>query len=279
MVKILTMVKDEDDIVKEWVLYHGSIFGFENLYIIDNFSTDKTYNILLELKKKYNIQIFRFNNYLLKGQYMTYLLNKFCKDHKFCFPIDIDEFIVYYNKNNNKINCDKNIILSYIRNILPNYSNGVYKMNYINPVLLNNYGYSNAPIQQIKGKYDDYKNLAKSFFHTKLFSGMIDHGNHYKTENYYKSNLCLVHYHYRNIEQIKKKIYNNIIGLNYSCNLENLKKIIKEKPSCPGNHHVNNFIKILENTFTLNVENEENLDESCIDLTPIIEKLKKLLFT
>ena len=245
MVKILTMVKDEDDIVKEWVLYHGSIFGFKNLYIIDNFSTDKTYNILLELKNKYNIQIFRFNNYLLKGQYMTYLLNKFCKDHKFCFPIDIDEFIVYYNKNNNKINCDKNIILSYIRNILPNYSNGVYKMNYINPVLLNNYGYSNAPIQQIKGKYDDYKNLAKSFFHTKLFSGMIDHGNHYKTENYYKSNLCL----------------------------------IKEKPSCPGNHHVNNFIKILENTFTLNVENEENLDESCIDLTPIIEKLKKLLFT
>ncbi len=48
---IATMVKDEDDIVKEWVEYHGKIFGFTNLYIVDNYSSDKTFTILQKLKK------------------------------------------------------------------------------------------------------------------------------------------------------------------------------------------------------------------------------------
>ena len=40
MTKIFTMVKGEVDIVNEWVLYHGSLFGFQNLYVIDNLSKD-----------------------------------------------------------------------------------------------------------------------------------------------------------------------------------------------------------------------------------------------
>ena len=47
--KIFTMVKGEVDIVKDWVMYHGNLFGFTNLYIIDNFSRDGTYEILLKL--------------------------------------------------------------------------------------------------------------------------------------------------------------------------------------------------------------------------------------
>ena len=31
---IATMVKNEDDIIREWIEYHGSIFGFENSNIL-----------------------------------------------------------------------------------------------------------------------------------------------------------------------------------------------------------------------------------------------------
>ena len=55
MVKIFTMVKGESDIVEDWVLYHGSIFGYKNIYVIDNYSRDGTYEILLKLKNTYNI--------------------------------------------------------------------------------------------------------------------------------------------------------------------------------------------------------------------------------
>ena len=47
MVKIIiaTIVKNEDDIVRQWIEYYGTIFGYDKLYIIDNLSTDNTYNI------------------------------------------------------------------------------------------------------------------------------------------------------------------------------------------------------------------------------------------
>ena len=42
-IKLFTMVKNEVDIVVDWVFYHGFIFGYSNLYIIDNYSEDGTY--------------------------------------------------------------------------------------------------------------------------------------------------------------------------------------------------------------------------------------------
>ena len=49
-VKIFTMVKDEEDIIEYWINYHGSIFGYRNLYIIDNMSTDGTYEKIMKYK-------------------------------------------------------------------------------------------------------------------------------------------------------------------------------------------------------------------------------------
>ena len=95
--KVFTMVKGENDIVEDWVLYHGHLFGFRNLYVIDNMSLDGTYESLLMLKKKYGINVTRLPNYKQKGFYMTSLLKTFCIN-ELAFPIDIDEFIVYYNK-------------------------------------------------------------------------------------------------------------------------------------------------------------------------------------
>jgi hypothetical protein len=48
MVKIFTMVKDESDIVRDWVIYHGCMFGWDSIFVIDNYSTDGTWEILNE---------------------------------------------------------------------------------------------------------------------------------------------------------------------------------------------------------------------------------------
>ena len=124
--KIFTMVKGEVDIVEDWVLYHGHLFGFRNLYVIDNMSLDGTYESLLMLKNKYGINVTRLPDYTKKGEYMTMLLRSF-GNNEIVFPIDIDEFIVYYDKKSNRIMCN-NEILNYIRSLpkLP-----IYKMNYI----------------------------------------------------------------------------------------------------------------------------------------------------
>jgi len=255
--KVFTMVKGEVDIVKDWVLYHGELFGYTNLFIIDNFSRDGTWELLLKLQEQYKINILRLPDYKKKGEYMTVLLRK-VGNGEIVFPIDIDEFIVYYNKSNNSIFCNKNLINRYI-NSLPRLP--FYKMNYINAKIFNPDGYDRAAVDIKYGKYVDYGGLAKTFFHSGLFKGVIDHGNHYLSEKYLLSDLCLVHFHQRNLEQIKKKAYNNVNGLGYEpFNLNALKNLQSRGTSVDGIHHINKQIDILEKRFKFDVDNKENND-------------------
>ena len=264
------MVKGEVDIVKDWVLYHGKIFGYNNLFIIDNYSFDGTWESLLKLREEYKINIIRLPNYKKKGEYMTFFLRAF-GNGEIVFPIDIDEFIVYFNKKNNTISCDKNVIIQYIRS-LPR--NPLYKMNYINSKTLQSNGYKRAVIEMEYGKYVDYGSHAKTFFNSRLFTGVIDHGNHYSTNNYILSDLCLVHFHQRNLDQIKKKVYNNVKGLGHApFNLTMLKNLQKNGTNTPGFHHVNKQISILENTFKLDINEREDTD---ISLKPLNEFINNL---
>lgn len=270
MVKIFTMVKGESDIVEDWVLYHGTIVGYQNIFIIDNFSFDGTFEILLNLQKKYNINLIQLPDYKKKGQYMTFLLKKYGKND-IVFPIDIDEFIVYYDKPSNLINCDKSLILNYISS-LPEFP--VFKMNYIQSKILEKNGYNKATIESSYGKYDNCGSFAKTFFNSKLFKGEIDHGNHYNTNNYILTKLCLLHFHTRNLEQIKKKVYNNVKGLGYNpFDYNSLKKQLIINSNCEGFHHVIKQIKILENNFNIDVE-EKNIGD--VDLIPFNNYVKSL---
>lgn len=271
MVKIFTMVKGEVDIVKDWVLYHGAIFGYKNLYVIDNMSRDGTYETLMNLKNKYGINIFRAADYKKKGDYMTYFIKTYCK-HEYAFPIDIDEFIVYYDKNNNTISCDNETIYNYIKQ-LP--VSNAYKMNYIFSKNLANSGYKRAAIETEFGSYIDYGSHAKTFFHSKLFKGKIDHGNHYQTNDYYMTNFCLIHYHCRNLEQMKKKIYNNVVGLGYPpFDLNKLNQILKQNSTIEGNHHIKNQIQVLKNNYNIQLG---TLLKTDISLKPVSDKILSII--
>jgi hypothetical protein len=256
------MVKDESDIIKDWIIYHGSMFGFNNLFIIDNYSTDGTYEIINEFQSLH-VNIFRLPDYQKKGIYMKGLIDSHCKEsNDIAFPIDIDEFIVLFENNN--ISIEKNKILDYMNN-LPNEI--MYKANYITSLITKKGGYDR--ITEIeRGAYEDYKNNAKSFFKPSIYSGQIDHGNHIYVNSYYLTNICLVHYHFRNMEQIKKKILNNIIGLGYTNNLTDLEKL---SSNCMGFHHVKSQIKVLKNEYELPFyQNTDN----CILLKPLQERIK-----
>lgn len=267
MVKIFTMVKGEIDVVKDWVVYHGKLFGFENLHVIDNYSKDGTFEVLQSLKVQYNINIYRLPDYKKKGEYMTYLMKRYGVN-QIAFPIDIDEFIVYFDEKKNAISVDAGVINEYVNNlpVLP-----VFSMNYIIPKITEVGGFSRAVKQSKYGKYTDYESFAKKFFNTTVFHGSMDHGNHYQTHEYKLSNLCLIHYHCRNLEQMKKKIYNNIVGLGYPpFDVNRLKMLLKQNPNCAGNHHIKYQINVLAKKFTISYDTIEPGD---IDISEISEKL------
>jgi hypothetical protein len=271
MVKIYTIVKDEIDIVKDWIVYHGCTFGWHNLYIIDNLSTDGTWEAINEFRDL-GIHLYRESDYSKKGFYMGKLIREFsCNPNDpIAFPIDIDEFIVYYDHRTKTIDLNKKMIQDYIQH-LP--ESRVYKANYIVPYISKKEGYHRAPAEADYGYYYDLGNRAKSFIHTKYFRGEIDHGNHIECDDYLSTNIHLIHYHHRNVQQYKKKIKNNLLGLGYPIDLSFLKNLLATNRMCQGNHHVSNAISILENTFEFPYDKNEINIHDAISLTPLKKKI------
>jgi hypothetical protein len=275
MVKIYTIVKDEVDIIKDWLTYHGSMFGWNNIYVIDNYSTDGTYEVLQEFKQL-GISVFREQDYRKKGEYMTNLIRKYSSgDDKLAFPIDIDEFIVFYDKNfsPNKVLIDKTLINNYL-NTLP--FSKVYKANYLSPIL-NVKDCSRVTTELDYSRYCDMGDLAKSFFNTKYFTGELDHGNHLNCRDYHLTKIVLVHYHCRNLEQIKKKIVNNVKGLGYDLDKKNLINCLKNNSTCAGNHHIKSLLEIYENKFIMPYEFDIEETKN-ISITPLKNRIKEGFF-
>jgi hypothetical protein len=274
-IKIFTMVKDEVDIIEYWIKYHGTLFGYENLYIVDNMSTDGTYETI-EFYKNHGVHLFKEEDYKQKGEIMTRLINSI-DNYDIAFPIDIDEFIVYYNEDNNKINPKRSV--KYLHNLIKIdyfHKNTIFKANYIQTLIdddTEGYGYKNAIIEMKYGVYQDYKGQAKTFLNKKNWNGVLDHGNHYPSENYTKTNICLVHYHCRNIDQMRKKIENNVQGLGYPIDNLDYLKALPER--CSGFHHVKHMICILENNFKIPIC-KGSIETGCICLQPIIDFVKEL---
>jgi len=241
------MVKDEIDVIEDWIIYHGCLFGWNSIFVIDNYSSDGTWEKLNEFKDL--IKIFREPDYSRKGDYMRNLINTYCFEGEIAFPIDIDEFVVYYDIDSNNVWVDKDLINDYLNNHLPQCT--LYKANYILPSINNGVGYDKATYEINNGFYLDMGSHAKTFFNTRYYKGNIDHGNHICSNDYHLTKICLVHYHCRNIEQMKKKILNNITGLGYHNDLNYLKNLINTNPNCAGNHHVKYQISILEGTYSL----------------------------
>ncbi len=268
MVKIFTMVKDEVDVIRDWIIYHGCMFGWQNIHIIDNYSTDGTYEAISEFKDL--IHIFREPDYKKKGEYMKNLINIYSYGGDcIAFPIDIDEFIIYYDRNDGVVSVDKHLINSYMHT-LPEAK--IYKCNYINPILTNKYGHSRAQAEIDYGYYDNRGDHAKSFIDVRYYHGDIDHGNHFSTNDYYLTNIALVHFHDRNIEQVKKKNINNLLGLGYNLDIGSLYQFIIDNPECTGHHHISKQISIQENRYEFSYNSNPDLNNT-VCITPLKKKI------
>lgn len=273
-VKVFTMVKNEEDIIEYWINYHGSMFGYRNLHIIDNYSNDGTYEKILKYKK-IGVKIYREKHYKKKGDLIESLI-KSEKNYDIAIPLDIDEFITHYDKTNNILNPSHT--KEYIEHHLDLDKNTIFKCNYIQTVITDNEcGYNNALLECNYGRYDDYGKLAKTFFNVKKWDGKLDHGNHYCCDDYKLCDLVLVHYHCRNLSQMKKKIITNIRGLGYPENIEELQKIIDSNKNVEGSHHIGHMIKILSNKFTIPICNSETCEnKSHVQLSSLINYFLKL---
>jgi len=97
IIKVFVFTKNEYDMIEDFIKFYGGLFGYENVVVIDNRSTDER---VLEVYKKY--MPLGLTNLYTEGRnmqnhsaIMTEYMKSF-KDHcDFVIPLDTDEFMFF----------------------------------------------------------------------------------------------------------------------------------------------------------------------------------------
>ncbi|PPQ37828.1 Glycosyl transferase family 2 [Rhodoblastus acidophilus] len=98
-VAVLMIQKDEADLLEPWILHHGEIFGYDNLYVWDNGSSDPRLAETIELWSDRGVRFFdgarRPERYRDKGRLFADQIRNLERfgHYDFFLPLDCDEFI------------------------------------------------------------------------------------------------------------------------------------------------------------------------------------------
>ena len=95
MLKIFLMTKNEELLIEDWIKYHGFLFGFENIHIIDGSNSQRVFDIYGKYEPK-GLNIHYSNANLNE---VTDVINDLMHKHKgennFLIKMDTDEFLAY----------------------------------------------------------------------------------------------------------------------------------------------------------------------------------------
>jgi len=97
--KIFTVTKNETDLIEDFIIYHGNVFGFKNIIIIDNMSTCPIVKDVYTRYIKHGIIVVSETSYEgnSQGNAFTRHMLKYKKACKFLIGLDTDEFFMIDN--------------------------------------------------------------------------------------------------------------------------------------------------------------------------------------
>lgn len=105
----LMMQKNEGELLRAWVLYHSRLFGAENLFILDNYSTDLATIAALDLAENMGANVKRdIDNFQRKGIYFSDMIASMSNMYDVFFPLDCDEFVCVLK--NDRVSSDRDEI-------------------------------------------------------------------------------------------------------------------------------------------------------------------------
>lgn len=257
MVKIFTVTKNEYDLIQDFIYFYGTLFGYENLIIIDTGSEDTSVlDYYDKIKKEKNVNIIFENGYegSKQGDYFTkyMLIEKSKKSCEFLLGLDTDNFLILSNGQN--INRDEYLkyfkSLSYDQNkflIHNTYDSVVNKTDcsYIN----NKYNYPASNCKYFTKGRSVYINFYRcdNFIKT-------SNGNHLGTtepdQTPLMTEFTCIHYNYTGIKRYQERCINIVVNYKYIClmqnqnyenakiNYKNMCNLIKNKNYGNGIHRV-----------------------------------------
>jgi len=276
LVKVFTHTKDEYDLIEDFITYYGHIFGYENIIIIDNNSTNE---IVLKVYEKYlkkGITIYYEDSYEnnSQGENFTKYMLKYKNECEFLLGLDTDEFIFSVEDVKNNKPFDKNNIINIFKSYNKNDTLFVFE-SYLNSCV------DNTNINYINNKFErPAKNiiyfqescpstyliinnprcLDKKFSRSEAFL-KTENGNHFihvNYGNYNTSKLGLFHFHNTGNKRQYERAKSIMEGYKYlSTNLDIETQIdtilINKKNWVCGCHRVNQYHLFLLRKFIVSL--------------------------
>ena len=202
IVKLVLMTKNEKYLIKHWVKYHGDIFGYENLHLIDD-SDDPEILQYYQYLMKIGVHIYRNNTDMTNLEdYINFVFNEIKGACDFLIKLDTDEFIGHYNVETNKVSICKHMIRN-IFNSIP-IDGHKYKCSFtMNSLPLE----GNDDPLSITNFSQPWRTTFKSFFHSNSFL-RCDLGSHSglvlppcDSNLFIETNLIIIHYHHQRCER------------------------------------------------------------------------------
>jgi len=241
LVKVFCLSYNERDILEDFIVYHGNLFGYENIVMIDHSSTDEKVKSIYQQYATKGVTVI-YETDTDRGKHHIYLTNAMSqyKDKcEFMLPLDTDEFFFVVGRRPDRI--ERQDILDFFAGLPRNV--GVFKLknffwSYADPTTPDyQNGFHTSPIRNITTfkqvqTDDDFKNIKelpymKAFFKASSFINIV-HGNHdgqttLNTEQFI-GNCGFFHFHNTGIttklEKAKKQMERiNFIHENDSVNV------------------------------------------------------------
>jgi hypothetical protein len=103
VVKLMLMTKDEGSLLKLWIVYHGELLGYENLYILDGSIEPNTTSFLADTARdQWGVNvIFTPSKFNELEQDLNFVGGAIAKASDVIMKLDTDEFLALDTQDNN----------------------------------------------------------------------------------------------------------------------------------------------------------------------------------
>ncbi len=117
-VACVMMQRNEELCLQPWLAYHGYLFGFENLFVIDHGSDSATVQATLRLFERFGVDVLRLpasTRFADKGAIVTEALRRAdaAGHYDLLFPLDCDELVMMRDEAGQP-SCEKPMLLKYL---------------------------------------------------------------------------------------------------------------------------------------------------------------------
>jgi hypothetical protein len=166
----IVMQRNEDLCLHPWLVYHGHLFGYENLFVIDHGSDRTDVKATLSAFEARGVHVARLPaaaDYRAKGEFVSEMMARADEtaDYDFLLPLDCDEFVTMRDAAGQP-SCDRDALHDYLRTLADETAPLQVRENFLN-MLGHRDTFFALPYQKV--------------FFTGGNVGVVDHGSHFCT--------------------------------------------------------------------------------------------------